>query len=390
MYSLKINIIGCDDRVLPPVAREILHRWAIIDVDYPSMAAAIQQALVTESEPRLFVVNIDSADAVQELKRLSGSFAGCPIVAIVDTAIDSTLVVRCMRAGATQVIQSPVDPEDLGETLNCIKAQHGRISTLARLVAVSGAVGGCGGSMIAINMTDALARLQRAPCILMELALRKGVLANHLDITPRYSIADLVADIQRVDSFILRGALTEVAENFSALAGPYQAIESVTADTDTVMRLVTLTRHLASWLVLDVPCTYDELFFRALTTADQIVVVVDQTVAAIRGAQMVCDGIGQRQPLIVINRYNPKIEGLTVDRIQRFLPTCQICTVEYDTKVIDSMNHGQALRLHAPHSPILPDIDHLATVIDSPVPADQTNRKQSGLLDRIARVFSLS
>jgi pilus assembly protein CpaE len=193
-----------------------------------------------------------------------------------------------------------------------------------------------------------------------------------------------------LDSFILRGALNEVEENFSVLAGPYAAIKTGGGDADTVMQLVTLTRQLASWIVLDVPCTYDDIYFHSLTSADQIVLVLEQTVAAIRGAQLVCEGIGQRQPIVVINRYSSAIQGLTLERIQGFLPTCRVATMDYDAAVVDSMNSGRLLRKHSPRSPILADLENLVSQIAPPESADGASVKQDGILDRLARAFSLS
>ena len=147
---------------------------------------------------------------------------------------------KSMRAGALQVVHAPVMADDLQEALDCIAAKHDGLRKLAHLVTVTGTVGGCGGTAVAINLAYELARLTKARCILMELALCKGVVANHLAISPRYTTTDLVADIRRIDSFILQGALTEVAENFCVLAGPYESIKTDTGDLASALQLVQL------------------------------------------------------------------------------------------------------------------------------------------------------
>jgi pilus assembly protein CpaE len=195
-----------------------------------------------------------------------------------------------------------------------------------------------------------------------------------------------VSDIHRVDGQILQGALTQVAENFNVLAGPYQAIQTEKVDLDGTMQLVELTRHLADWLVLDVPSTYDDLFFRSLTTADQIVLIADATVAGIRGAQMVCSSLEKRHPLVVINRYNPK-SGLTVERIQGFLPGCDIFTLANDPAVVESTNNGQPLRLHSNRSPVLAGIEALIRKLD---PDARTIGPNKSIIGRLARALSIS
>ena len=387
MYSVKINLIGCDEHVVPPAARGILQRWAIVDRDYPSVTAMQNNLFLIEGETRLFIIYVDSAEAVSELKRLNDIHPRSPILAVVDASGDPTLVVKSMRAGALQVVQPPVAPDDLKEALDCIAAKHEGLSTLAKLVAVTCSVGGCGRTTVAINLAYELSCVAKARCILMELSLRKGVLANHLDISPRYTTTDLVTDIRRIDSHILQAALTEVAVNFSVLAGPYETIQTENANLDSTMELVQLTRHLSRWLVLDVPGTYDDLFFRSLSTADQIVLVVDQTVAAIRGVQMVCATLGPRRPLVVINRYNPKSSGLPMDRIQGFLPGCDVCTLAQDRAVGEAMNSGKPLRVYSPRSPVLADIDALIKKLE---PAVQADGKNESILGRLGRALSFT
>src|SRR5262249_48641137 len=153
-------------------------------------------------------------------------------------------------------------------------------------------------------------------------------------------------DIGRVDSLILQGALTEIDEHFKVLVGPYNTIQSDDLDLKNTFKFVHLVRSLAEWLVLDVPTTYDELFFESMNTADQIVIVAEQTVSAIRGTQIICDSLGSRRPMVVINRYSSKRSSLSIGHIQQFLPNCDVFTLPHDQAVIDSVNAGKTLRMH--------------------------------------------
>jgi pilus assembly protein CpaE len=389
VYSLIINLIGCDEKAFPPAAREILQRWAVIDVEYPNVTAVQKNVLWKEGETRLLVICIRSADDLPELKRLNTLYPRYPILAVFDATSDPSLVVKIMRAGALQIVQPPVSPDDLREALDCIAAKHAGLSRLAKLVTVTGSVGGCGGTTVAFNLAYELACRAKARCILMELSLRKGVLAEKLNICPRYTTTDLVTDINRVDSFILQGALTDVSENFCVLAGPYETIQTAKTDLDSTLKLVQLTRHLASWLVLDVPSTYDELFFRSLLAADQIVLVADQTVSGIRGLQMVCESLGQRQPLVLINKYDSK-NGLSIDRIQEFLPQCDVCALANDLAMVASMNKGQPLRFYSPYSSALADIDTLLQKIEPDAQEAGDGDKSGSMLSRLGHALHLT
>lgn len=389
MYSLKINLIGCDNTVVPPAARKILQRWAVIDVDYPTIAAFQKNVFMKDGETRLLIIYIREVDDIDKLKRVSLNFPRYPILAVFDSTSDATLVVKIMRAGALQVVHPPVLPDDLKEALDCIAAKHEGLTKLAKLVTVTGSIGGCGGTTVATNLTYELARRVKERCILMELSLRKGVLANHLDIVPRYSTTDLIADINRIDSYILQAALSEVAENFCVLAGPYDTIQTEKPNLENTMRLVELTRHLAAWVVLDVPSTYDDLFFRTLMTSDHIVLVTDQTVTGIRGVQMVCSALGQHRPIILINRYNSG-SGLNLDRIKEFLPGQEVCILSNDPAVVAAMNNGKPLRLQKPRSPVLTDINSILDKLDVGERAQTVATTNNSIFGRLSRALSLS
>ena len=120
--------------------------------------------------------------------------------------------------------------------------------------------------------------------------------------------------------------------------------------------------------------------------ADQIVLVAEQSVAAIRGVQMVCSSLKQRRPIVVINRYNPKTGGLSVDRIQDFLPGCDICTVADDPAVTGSMNSGQPLAVYSRRSPVLTDLDALIAKMEPD--AAQAGQKKPTIIGRLGQALS--
>jgi pilus assembly protein CpaE len=389
MFCTKIHLIGCDEQSLPTEAIAALRSWGTLDEDFIDAATAVRGLWMTESEIRLFVLRVVLEEDLVALKELAVKFPGRPILAIVDPSDNSEMLLRTMRAGATQVVTAPASPSELAAALNCLSKEIGNVIP-AKTIAVTGASGGCGSTAIAINLAYEIAALKKTPCILLELALRKGVVANCLDIQPRYTTADLVSQIYRVDSHLLKGALTERGRDFSVLAGPYQSIETATPDPESAMQLVELTRPLANVLVLDIPSTFDDLYFKALATADEVVLVTEQTVASIRGAQMVCEVLDGRYPLVVVNRFDRKTNGLPVERLHQFLKPCELQTVAYDEQLIRSMNDGKALRECSPRSAALADIDTLVETLVRQPHEKSPAQKPSTILGRLTRALSLS
>jgi pilus assembly protein CpaE len=390
MHCTRIHLIGCDDCSVPAEARGVLRRWGTLDESFTDAAKAIRSVWMTETETRLFVLRVASDDDLMGLKHVAAKFPGRPILAVVDASDDSSMLLKAMRAGAAQVVTAPVAAADLQEALDCISKQLGSVVTPAKTIAVAGASGGSGATAIAINVAYEIAELKKTQVILLELAMRMGVIANYLDIRPRYTTADLVGEIGRVDSFVLKGALTERSPNFSILAGPYESIQTTAPDVDSVLQLIELTKPLANVIVLDVPSTFDDLYFKTLATADQVVLVAEQTVCSIRGAQMVCDVLEHRRPLVVVNRFDRKTSGLSEDRLRQFMKPCEVQTVAFDGELARSLNEGKPLRECSPRSAALADIDALVEKLAPQTPDKSSDEKPTSILGRLTRALSLS
>jgi Flp pilus assembly CpaE family ATPase len=223
----------------------------------------------------------------------------------------------------------------------------------------------------------------------MELSMRMGVLASHLDVQPRYTTSDLLFD-DKVDSYAVNQALTSIAENFSILPGPYQSIEPGIIKPDAVLALMEMAGRLAQIVVVDVPCTFDDLYFKSLSAADNVVLVTQQKVSSIRGAQMVCEALPDLQALVVVNRYDPKLHGFSADRLRTLLRCPGLATVANDPAVGAAVDHGRPLRLHAARSSALSDIGKLTKAVIPEEMRSNGHAERSTLLGRLSHAFSFS
>ncbi|QDU28678.1 hypothetical protein ETAA8_37810 [Anatilimnocola aggregata] len=102
---------------------------------------------------------------------------------------------------------------------------------------------------------------------------------------------------------------------------------------------------------------------------------------------MVCATLGQRRPIVVINRYKHNNGGIHVDRIRELLPGCELHTLANDPTVSNSMNCGKALSLSSRDSAVLADIDALIVKLE---PTIQPASKNTSLLDRLGRALSFT
>jgi pilus assembly protein CpaE len=405
MYPFNVILVGCTQDVRNAIWPELVALNCHIEAEFLGVESALE-ALRSgmgqagkggkgkEQEPmlderRLFVVHLEKPVDLMPLKRLSSMFASSPIVAIFDSSGNPALAITAMRTGATQVVLMPIQPEDFRTAMQCISMQSGAETTHGQVIALAGVTGGAGTTTIAINLANEMGHLFQQRVILAELSFLVGKFPVYLDLEPRHTIHELIQEIRRLDVYFVKSALLPMAdnENVMILPGPFQPVGAINIQPADVLYLCDFLRQLADFVILDVPCTYDNIFFETLNAADQIVMVAEQKVPSVRSLQMIFNNLRHKQPHLLLNRYDPNIKGFGVQRLQELLQVPRMLTItnDYDS-VTSAVNQGKTLRAENPRSKALTDIDALAKVLvpntegTAPVPS-------SGMFKGLMKAF---
>lgn len=389
MYPLNVVLAGTSEAMLVDVRRELDNIAAAIEAEYLDLATALTALPGLPHEKRfLLITHVKSANDLKLLGRLSEACAGQPIVALVDLDQDGAMVLKAMRAGASQVVPLPLQVEDFQAALHRIAVQHGPVGGDAKVIAVSGSSEGCGATTIALNLAHEIGVIHKQPVVLVELATHLGRLASYLDIQPRFTICDLLSDMERLEQETVRRALTRISDHLAVLPGPFAGIVPATPPSASVVRLLQCLRQLGGVLVLDLPYYFDTTYFEALAQAQRIVLVVDQRVPSVHALKLVLDMIARKEIAasrhVVVNRYEAGTEEFTVKRLQELLSTANILTIANDyPRLVTAANEGKSLREVAPNCRAMADIHNLAIALAGQPP--QTYKRS--FLSRLAHPF---
>jgi len=367
MYPLTAILIDCESEACPELKHELLEQGVKVGAQFPDIGRTIAELQVTSLARRLFVIHLTSIDDCRQLERLNDVFAGEPIVALAPDPSEA-LLLQAMRAGAAQVVALPLRSDDFKEALERIARQFGYPANASRVIAVTGVSEGCGATTIAINLAAEAAAEHRLPTLLAEMSLHMGRLAGHLDLTPGYTTYDLLTDIDRLDIEIVQQALVKAADNLQVLAGPYRGIPNLKPTPDQVARLVDYTRRLARVVVLDMPYTYDDVYFRTLKTADHVVLVAEPNIPSLEALKTLHKTLeeaeGIKKPFVVLNRYNPRCREFGPAQVAELLRLPRIFTVREDAShCTDALNNGHTLRQETTESLALAGIDDLVDAL---------------------------
>jgi pilus assembly protein CpaE len=384
----RVVLVGVDG--LQAALRSALEqRGAVVAAVCADLTAARTEALAHPAESHLFVVHLPGDVDVSRLAALTSAAPGQPVVVLLPPGADLARFMAVQRAGAAQVVPLPFQADDFLRALDCIAVQFAPPAREARVIAVCGVSGGCGATTLALNLACELGlpgpRGRPGGVLLVELARQMGTLAAYLNINPEVSTHDLLSDASRLTTQGIRQALTTVAPGVDVLVGPYLDLTPGAFAPRHVYQLVALCKRLAATVVLDVPCSFDDLQFETLALADQVVLVGVQSIASVRTLKMVRDTLereeGIRGQRLVINRYEHGLPGFSAAHLASLLQVPQVHTVANDyPSVMAAVNHGKPLRLAAPHSRVLADVRALADAL-----AGSASGAQEG--DRLARAL---
>src|SRR5688500_15034579 len=178
-----------------------------------------------------------------------------------------------------------------------------------KAIAVFSSKGGCGCSLIATN----LAMVQTAPTVLVDLNLQSGDLELMLGLRPKFSLADVVENRDRLDDALLANYLTHHSANVSLLAAPTKAESAEDIEPKHIYEVMELLRQRYETVIVDTPHSFDAVTISALDHCDQILVVLTLEIHAIRSTRRALEifdrlGYPRKKIRLIVNRWSKNSE----------------------------------------------------------------------------------
>jgi pilus assembly protein CpaE len=258
--------------------------------------------------------------------------------------LDPTLMLEMMRAGVNECLAEPVSEPDMQGAIQ--RLSHKPASKRSDVFAVVGAKGGVGATTLAVNLATMLSKFRPSSPLLIDLHLTYGDAAVFLGAEPRFSVADAIENLHRMDATFLRSLAASTKSGVSLISSSDRPAP-FPVDATQLRRLIDQTTQEFSYVVLDVPRS-DFVALDALDDTAAIVVVANQELATIRSAGRMATLLGQRygrdRVSVVITRYDEGCE-ISQQDIERVVgPVSYVFPNNYAAAVA-SLNRGQPLVL---------------------------------------------
>jgi pilus assembly protein CpaE len=244
-----------------------------------------------------------------------------------------------------------------------------------RIVTFFAPKGGVGTTTLAVNSAVLLAggpnTLQgnTGRVLLIDLDLQFGQVATHLNLSPRYDIADLCSDEQALaDATLAATYLTPHASGVSVLAGPSNPEADFRVTVDQLEKALRILRPGFDHILVDCGSRLDPRTLWMLEQADTHIFVIFPEIAALRATTLMLGFLAETATLratthFVVNHIFPKelLKSRDVENLLRARPAAEIPYTEVE--MIRAVNEGVPLVISRPLSPATAAIRTVAQAV---------------------------
>jgi pilus assembly protein CpaE len=285
---------------------------------------------------------------------------------VMSQTVDARLVIDAMHVGAREFIPLPLEEEKFRQALARAAQSGGAEDVRAKVINVIPMTGGCGSTTIACNVATALSRKGKAA--LVDLDLVRGAVATYFDIRPRFTIADVMRNIEKIDRQLVENALAVHAPTgLAVLARPELPEDGHRVTAEGLGRLLGAMAHGYDYVVLDSAMGVDPVHAAAARMADVNVLVVEQNVPSAKNAERFMGALARMKVdggrvRVVVNRHLRRGADVELGDLERALKVKVGWTVPNDFRnALAAINVGEPVLLRAPRAEISSSLCQLAS-----------------------------
>ena len=161
-----------------------------------------------------------------------------------------------------------------------------------------------------------------ASTCVVDLNFQQGSCAEYLDLEPRFDIAEIENQPERLDRQLLDVMLSKHASGLCVLAAPAKPSEMRSFNTDLVVRVLDLVSAYFDNVVIDMPRTWFPWTETVLLGSNKLYIVSEMTVPCLRHTQRLIQAIYETagkevKPNVIVNRFEQRGQQNGVQRGRR-------------------------------------------------------------------------
>lgn len=263
---------------------------------------------------------IESAAYIQEL------FSGKAALVAHSVSQDHDLLLRAMRAGCNDFIGGAFDPTVFSEVLERINQQWATraASNAARgsVLTFFGAKGGVGTTTLAVHVAMYLVQCHKKKTLLIDNHPELGHVCVYLGIDgSSYCFHELVRNLSRLDSELLRGYIATHSSGLDVLSSPDVCGGRKATDAESMAQTLDFLRGEYDYVIVDCPAALDETNLAVIEASNQVYLVATPEIGSVRDLSRHVDTLSANDQntdkvKVVINRFSAQ-HAVSLEQIEK-------------------------------------------------------------------------
>jgi MinD-like ATPase involved in chromosome partitioning or flagellar assembly len=224
-----------------------------------------------------------------------------------------------------------------------------------QIVTVFGAKGGCGKTMMAVNLGVALAAQGARVCV-VDLDLAFGDVAISVQLDPLRTILDALPMAGHLDESGAASLLTRYQPGLEMLLAPTTPGDAEKIPPRLVGELLAVLRGMYDFVVIDTPAQLSEHVLTAMDVSTHLVLIATPDVTALKNLRVALEMLDMlsypRQiRSVVINRADSKV-GISPEQVRKVVRSDIAAHIPSSRAVPISVNKGVPIVLATPGHPV--------------------------------------
>jgi len=363
------------------------------------VARSIEEASQTieSGELRMLLLgpSYSNEESMEQIRSLHNQDPVLVLMMVAET-VTADLLRYAMRAGVSDVIESPLDETKIEAAIeqfahDVLKRRNvaSRTSREAertergQLITVTSAKGGSGKTVMATNVALLLNRLADKKVVLVDADLQFGDVCLLLQLEPRFTMVNAAHELHQLDSEMLDSLLTEHPSGLRVLAAPLEPAFADDITTAGLMQMLDVLLETYDYVVVDTASMLDELILSLIEKADQVLMIVDMDLPSVKNAKLALETLrllkfSTANVKLVMNRSNSKAR-LDNKEIEGALKMEIAAAVPSDAAVPNSVNEGRPVVETDPKGKVAKGFESVASLVAGKIPEAS---QKSGLFGR--------
>ena len=331
-----------------------------------------------ELQPDAVVVGIEEPPnrALETIEALSHLLLETPIIGY-STQNDPSGIRRAMRAGVRDYLVRPLDHESLRESIFAALEQEerrqlrrsGTAGGVVRgtVITVTGAKGGVGKSVVAINLALALRQLTGRSVALMDADTHFGDVATMLNLPSDQPVTRTISVAGGLDRASVVERTVPHASGVRVLPSPTEPDEWNRVSPDEVDRFISLLAEAFDFVVIDTPDVFDPIVEQCVVSATMALLVTNLDMSSISDSKIALRILRRwecppEKVRLTVN-YTRQRDGLRESDIEQALNWPVFWSIPYDRRVPVVAQLGESLVLSEPKTSFAQSFQNLAGAI---------------------------